>query len=89
MEQTVKVAMAQLDLAVGDVVGNTRKIIEYSVRARDELRADHDRQLGVAKSVSAISSSKYSSMPVVWRLDLARLRLRRRSPHRWPGKTKT
>ncbi len=40
MEQTVKVAMAQLDLAVGDVVGNTRKIIEYSVRARDELRAD-------------------------------------------------
>ena len=40
MEQTVKVAMAQLDLAVGDVVGNTEKIVEYSVRARDELRAD-------------------------------------------------
>ncbi|MGB5510447.1 MAG: NAD+ synthase [Woeseiaceae bacterium] len=40
MTDTVKLALAQLDLAVGDVAGNTAKIIEYSKRARDELRAD-------------------------------------------------
>ncbi len=40
MKDTVKVALAQLDLAVGDVSGNTAKIIDYAIRARDELRAD-------------------------------------------------
>jgi NAD+ synthase (glutamine-hydrolysing) len=40
MTDTAKLALAQLDLAVGDVAGNTAKIIEYSIRARDELRAD-------------------------------------------------
>lgn len=40
MAETVKVAIAQLDLAVGDVAGNAAKIIDYAKRARDELRAD-------------------------------------------------
>lgn len=39
MEQTIKVALAQVDLAVGDVAGNTQKIIEYAIRARDDLGA--------------------------------------------------
>jgi NAD+ synthase (glutamine-hydrolysing) len=40
MSDTVTLALAQLDLAVGDVPGNTRKICDYAARARDELRAD-------------------------------------------------
>ena len=40
MDHTVKVALAQVDLAVGDVAGNTQKIIEYAIRARDGLTAD-------------------------------------------------
>ena len=40
MNHTVKVALAQLDLAVGDVAGNTAKIIDYAGRARDQDRAD-------------------------------------------------
>ena len=36
----MKIALAQVDLAVGDVSGNTRKIIEYAERARTELQAD-------------------------------------------------
>jgi len=36
----LKIALAQVDLAVGDVAGNTSKIIEYSERARNELQAD-------------------------------------------------
>ena len=40
MDNNVKVALAQVDLAVGDVVGNTARIIEYASRARDEERAD-------------------------------------------------
>ena len=39
MDSTVKVALAQVDLAVGDISGNTEKIIEYANRARDEERA--------------------------------------------------
>jgi len=39
MEHTVKVALAQVDLAVGDVSGNTEKIIEFARRARDDLGA--------------------------------------------------
>ncbi len=40
MDTTVKVALAQVDLAVGDVAGNTAKIIAFASRARDEERAD-------------------------------------------------
>ena len=40
MDHNVKIALAQVDLAVGDVAGNTEKIIAYANRARDELGAD-------------------------------------------------
>jgi NAD+ synthase (glutamine-hydrolysing) len=40
MNSTVKVALAQVDLAVGAVGANTHKIIDYAHRARDELQAD-------------------------------------------------
>ena len=40
MNNTVTVALAQLDLVVGDVKGNTERIIESAVKARDELQAD-------------------------------------------------
>lgn len=36
----VTVALAQLDLVVGDIAGNSDRIIEYSERARDEVNAD-------------------------------------------------
>jgi len=40
MNNTVTVALAQLDLVVGDVGGNTARILEFAARARDELQAD-------------------------------------------------
>lgn len=40
MPNTLRIALAQIDLAVGDVAGNTAKIIDYANRARDELQAD-------------------------------------------------
>ena len=40
MNNTVTVALAQLDLVVGDVRGNTARILETAVKARDELNAD-------------------------------------------------
>ena len=40
MKNSVILALAQLDFTVGDVAGNTAKILEYSTRARDELQAD-------------------------------------------------
>ncbi|MEM8817253.1 MAG: NAD+ synthase [Pseudomonadota bacterium] len=40
MSSGVRVALAQLDLAVGDVAGNTQKIIDTAARARDTERAD-------------------------------------------------
>jgi NAD+ synthase (glutamine-hydrolysing) len=40
MSDTVRVALAQLDLVVGDVAGNTAKIIEWACHARDEDDAD-------------------------------------------------
>ncbi|MCH7636262.1 MAG: NAD+ synthase [Proteobacteria bacterium] len=40
MTSTVTVALAQIDLNVGDVVGNKVKILEYAARARDEMQAD-------------------------------------------------
>ncbi|MDG2107308.1 MAG: NAD+ synthase [Woeseiaceae bacterium] len=40
MDHNVKVALAQIELVVGDIAGNTEKIITYSIQARDELFAD-------------------------------------------------
>jgi NAD+ synthase (glutamine-hydrolysing) len=40
MNNSVTVALAQLDLVVGDIAGNTARILEYSERAREELSAD-------------------------------------------------
>jgi len=40
MTDAVKVALAQIDLVVGDVGGNTAKIIEHAQRARDADGAD-------------------------------------------------
>ncbi len=40
MTDQITVALAQLDLVVGDVAGNTSRIIEYSKRAHDEMQAD-------------------------------------------------
>ncbi|MEX2495477.1 MAG: NAD+ synthase [Woeseia sp.] len=40
MTKTVTLALAQLDLVVGDVAGNTARMVEYANRARDEMRAD-------------------------------------------------
>lgn len=40
MASQIDVALAQIDLAVGDIAGNTEKIVDYANRARDELRAD-------------------------------------------------
>ena len=40
MASQVTLALAQVDLAVGDVVGNAAKIIAHANRARDELQAD-------------------------------------------------
>ncbi len=40
MSDRLTLALAQLDMTVGDVAGNTDKILDYAARARDELRAD-------------------------------------------------
>ena len=40
MTDAVKVALAQIDLIVGDVAGNTAKIIEHAQQARDAAGAD-------------------------------------------------
>jgi NAD+ synthase (glutamine-hydrolysing) len=40
MSEKISVALAQVDLVVGDVSGNTQKIIEYSQRAHDDMHAD-------------------------------------------------
>ena len=40
MKNKVKVALAQVDMVVGDVAGNTARILDYAARARDELHAD-------------------------------------------------
>jgi NAD+ synthase (glutamine-hydrolysing) len=36
----ITIAIAQLDFLVGDIAGNTEKIINYASKARDELQAD-------------------------------------------------
>ncbi len=40
MSDRITVALAQLDLVVGDVEGNTTKILDYCKRAHDDLQAD-------------------------------------------------
>lgn len=40
MQKSLKIALAQLDFLVGDIAGNTQKIIDYALKARDELNAD-------------------------------------------------
>ncbi|MGI9262122.1 MAG: NAD+ synthase [Woeseiaceae bacterium] len=40
MNEEITIALAQLDLVVGDVSGNTNKIIDYAARAHDEMQAD-------------------------------------------------
>lgn len=40
MKSKITVALAQLDLVVGDVAGNTGRILEYCHRAHEEMRAD-------------------------------------------------
>jgi NAD+ synthase (glutamine-hydrolysing) len=40
MTSNLTLALAQVDLIVGDVAGNTAKILDYSTRARDEMCAD-------------------------------------------------
>ena len=37
---TLRLALAQLNLFVGDVAGNTQRVIDTAARARDELKAD-------------------------------------------------
>lgn len=40
MNDNLTVALAQIDLIVGDVAANTDRIVEFAERARDELAAD-------------------------------------------------
>ena len=40
MKDTLKIALAQLNFLVGDVWGNTKKIIDSAIHARDVLHAD-------------------------------------------------
>lgn len=40
MSTPIRVAMAQLNLLVGDIPGNTGRIIDTALKARDELNAD-------------------------------------------------
>jgi NAD+ synthase (glutamine-hydrolysing) len=40
MSQTLRIALAQIDTHVGAVAKNTQKVIDWSIKARDELGAD-------------------------------------------------
>lgn len=40
MSASLRIALAQLDLFVGDVAGNTQRVIDASAEARDRLKAD-------------------------------------------------
>jgi NAD+ synthase (glutamine-hydrolysing) len=40
MSHSVRIALAQLNLFVGDVAGNTQRVIDVSAEARDRLKAD-------------------------------------------------
>ena len=37
---TLRISLAQINLLVGDIAGNAELVIETSLRARDEQRAD-------------------------------------------------
>ena len=50
--------MAQIDLVVGDIEGNTAKIIDYSQRARKDLRAD----LVIFPELSVCGSVSYTHL---------------------------
>jgi len=39
MKEPIRVAIAQINPLVGDVLGNTKKIIDYAIKARDQLHA--------------------------------------------------
>nr|VFK21729.1 MAG: NAD+ synthase (glutamine-hydrolysing) [Candidatus Kentron sp. LFY] len=39
-DSSLRVAIAQVNLTVGDIRGNTKKVIQYAQEARDALRAD-------------------------------------------------
>ncbi len=39
-EQTLRIAIAQMNLLVGDIEGNAERILEWVQRARDEMQAD-------------------------------------------------
>jgi len=40
MTDKIIIALAQFDYVVGDVAGNTQKILDHAVHARDDMRAD-------------------------------------------------
>ncbi len=40
MTNKITIALAQFDYVVGDVAGNTQKVLDLSMRARDDMRAD-------------------------------------------------
>ncbi len=40
MTTTLRIALAQLNIPVGDVAGNTQRVIDISIEARDRLHAD-------------------------------------------------
>ena len=40
MSASLRIALAQLNLFVGDVAGNTQRLIDTSAEARDRLQAD-------------------------------------------------
>ena len=40
MTDKITIALAQFDYVVGDVAGNTQKILDHAARARDDMRAD-------------------------------------------------
>lgn len=40
MSASLRIALAQLNLFVGDIAGNTQRLIDTSAQARDQLRAD-------------------------------------------------
>lgn len=40
MKGNLRIAVAQLNFLVGDIAGNTKKIIEYALKAKQELEAD-------------------------------------------------
>lgn len=40
LDKTLRIAIAQIDLLVGDIEGNTDHILEWAERARDDMQAD-------------------------------------------------